>query len=154
MKLEKLLNNSHILQIAVIGSHRKIKQYEGPAAHTGRLVAKHGHVLLTGACAGLPGIASKAALEKGGLSIGVAPGDKRLKNNQVSINTGFGFKGRNVILIRSADLVLCLPGGLGTLNELTIALDEGKACYFVGQNLTCKMIKRSDIHKLVSKFLI
>src|SRR3989338_7105947 len=42
------------------------------------------------------------------------------------IFTGFGHKGRNVVLVRSSDAVIALNGGVGTLNELTIALDEGK----------------------------
>jgi predicted Rossmann-fold nucleotide-binding protein len=42
------------------------------------------------------------------------------------IYSGFGFKGRNVIAVRSADIVLLFSGGIGTLNEFTIAYDEGK----------------------------
>jgi orotate phosphoribosyltransferase len=42
------------------------------------------------------------------------------------IFTGFGFKGRNVILVRSANAVVAIEGSMGTLNELTIAWDEGK----------------------------
>jgi hypothetical protein len=44
----------------------------------------------------------------------------------VMIFTGFGYKGRNVINVRSADIVLILGGATGTLNEFTIAYDEGK----------------------------
>jgi hypothetical protein len=44
----------------------------------------------------------------------------------VVIYSGFGFKGRNVIAVRSADIVLLFSGGVGTLNEFTIAYDEGK----------------------------
>jgi uncharacterized protein (TIGR00725 family) len=44
----------------------------------------------------------------------------------VIIYTGFGYKGRNVINVRSADIVLILGGATGTLNEFTIAYDEGK----------------------------
>ena len=40
--------------------------------------------------------------------------------------TGFGYKGRNVVLVRSVDIVLVVAGGMGTLNEFTIAVDEGK----------------------------
>jgi uncharacterized protein (TIGR00725 family) len=44
----------------------------------------------------------------------------------VIIYTGFGYKGRNVVNVRSADIVLILGGATGTLNEFTIAYDEGK----------------------------
>ena len=50
---------------------------------------------------------------------GQAPGD-------VIIYTGFGLKGRNVINVRSADIVVLFGGATGTLNEFTIAYDEGK----------------------------
>ena len=44
----------------------------------------------------------------------------------VIVYTGFGYKGRNVINIRSSDIVLFFGGATGTLNEFTIAYDEGK----------------------------
>jgi predicted Rossmann-fold nucleotide-binding protein len=42
------------------------------------------------------------------------------------IYTGFGLKGRNVVLVRSCDIVLFVAGAMGSLNEFTIAHDEGK----------------------------
>lgn len=42
------------------------------------------------------------------------------------IYTGFGFKGRNVMNIRSSDIVIIFGGSIGTLHEFTIAYDEGK----------------------------
>jgi predicted Rossmann-fold nucleotide-binding protein len=44
----------------------------------------------------------------------------------VVIYTGFGLKGRNVVLVRSCDIVLFIAGGMGSLNEFTIAHDEQK----------------------------
>lgn len=42
------------------------------------------------------------------------------------VYTGFGLKGRNVVNVRSSDVVIIFGGGIGTLNEFTIAYDEGK----------------------------
>jgi uncharacterized protein (TIGR00725 family) len=42
------------------------------------------------------------------------------------VYTGFGYKGRNLINVRSSDIVLLMGGAIGTLNEFTIAYDEGK----------------------------
>ena len=35
-------------------------------------------------------------------------------------------KGRNVVNVRTSDIVIVVCGGIGTLNEFTIAYDEGK----------------------------
>jgi len=35
-------------------------------------------------------------------------------------------KGRNVVLVHSCDVVLFIAGSIGSLNEFTIAYDEGK----------------------------
>jgi hypothetical protein len=42
------------------------------------------------------------------------------------VYTGFGLKGRNVVLVRTCDIVLFIAGSMGSLNEFTIAHDEGK----------------------------
>jgi predicted Rossmann-fold nucleotide-binding protein len=49
------------------------------------------------------------------------------QGSDVVIYTGFGYKGRNVVNIRSSDIVVILRGSIGTLNEFTIAYDEGKS---------------------------
>ena len=45
-------------------------------------------------------------------------------DSRVMLYTGMGPKGRNVILVRSADACVFVGGGMGTLNEFTIAFDE------------------------------
>lgn len=42
------------------------------------------------------------------------------------IFTGFGLKGRNVPFVRTCDGIIAISGRIGTLNEFTIAYDEGK----------------------------
>ena len=44
----------------------------------------------------------------------------------IIVFTGFGSKGRNVILLRTSDAVILVSGGMGALNEFTIAFDEEK----------------------------
>jgi uncharacterized protein (TIGR00725 family) len=102
----------------------------------GRAVAARGCVLLTGGTTGLPHAAGAAAHAAGGLHVGVSPAaDARehveryglpLAGTDVLVYTGFGLKGRNVVLVRSCDVVLIFRGGMGTLNELTVAHDEGR----------------------------
>ncbi|MDQ3684008.1 MAG: hypothetical protein M3430_00200 [Acidobacteriota bacterium] len=102
----------------------------------GHAVAARGLVVLTGATTGLPHAAGRAAHEQGALHVGVSPASD--VNEHVSrynlpiegcdflIYTGFGLKGRNVVLVRSCDIVIFIHGSIGALNELTIAYDEGR----------------------------
>ncbi|HXG51669.1 MAG TPA: hypothetical protein VNN77_09725 [candidate division Zixibacteria bacterium] len=116
------------------GAH--ITAAERSAARLGEAVAARGCVLITGATTGLPARAARACRERGGLAVGVSPAANpeehvsryRLPDDgaDVIVYTGFGLKGRNVITVRSADVVIVVGGATGTLNEFTIACDEGK----------------------------
>ncbi|HEX3082619.1 MAG TPA: hypothetical protein VHQ86_05240, partial [Candidatus Saccharimonadia bacterium] len=81
----------------------------------------------------------KAAKLEGGTdisSIGFSPAASRLahvKKYQLPLDsfdtilfTGFEYTGRNLLLVRSSDAVVMVGGRIGTLNELTIAIEERK----------------------------
>jgi uncharacterized protein (TIGR00725 family) len=102
----------------------------------GREIAARDCLLLTGATTGLTYIVGKSAREKGALHIGISPASNErehaqkynlpLDSTDAIIYTGFGLKGRNVVLVRSCDIVLFISGSMGSLNEFTIAHDEGR----------------------------
>ena len=102
----------------------------------GQAIAERGCVLVTGATTGFPDIVSRAARMQGGLTVGISPASSRDEHTRqyslpddgvdVIIYTGFGLEGRNVINVRSCDIVIIFGGGLGTLNEFTIAFNEEK----------------------------
>ncbi|HXG66460.1 MAG TPA: hypothetical protein VNO70_15280 [Blastocatellia bacterium] len=106
------------------------------ALRLGAGIAQRGCVLVTGATTGLPEMVARAARKHGGLTIGISPAANAqehvaqyclpLDATEIIIYTGFGLKGRNVVNIRSSDIVIIFGGGMGTLNEFTIAYDEGK----------------------------
>jgi uncharacterized protein (TIGR00725 family) len=106
------------------------------AQRLGAAVARSGAVLITGATTGLPHLVSCACRAHGGLTLGVSPALNAAEHatryglpddgNDVIIYTGFGLKGRNVVNVRSADVIILIGGATGTLNEFTIAYDEGK----------------------------
>jgi uncharacterized protein (TIGR00725 family) len=106
------------------------------AEKLGATIAKQDCILVTGATTGLPDLVAKAFRQSGGFALGVSPAENRQEHIKryglpedgadVILYTGFGYKGRNVINVRSADIVLILGGATGTLNEFTIAYDEGK----------------------------
>jgi uncharacterized protein (TIGR00725 family) len=93
-------------------------------------------VLLTGATTGLVYVVGKTARDAGCFHIGISPGTNAREHVElyklpldacdVIVHTGFGLKGRNVVLVRSCDVVLFVAGAMGSLNEFTIAHDEGK----------------------------
>lgn len=103
------------------------------AEAVGRLIAQAHAVLITGGMTGVMEAASKGAKEAGGIVVGVLPGrDRRSANVHVDIAmpTGLG-TARNIIDARAADAVIMIGGGVGTLNELTIAYAEGKPIVIV-----------------------
>jgi len=106
------------------------------AEELGAAIAKQDCILITGATTGLPDLVAQAFRQSGGFALGVSPAENRQEHitryglpedgADAIIYTGFGYKGRNVINVRSADIVLIVSGATGTLNEFTIAYDEGK----------------------------
>jgi uncharacterized protein (TIGR00725 family) len=102
----------------------------------GAALARRDCILVTGATTGLPDLVAKAFRRSGGFALGISPAQDRSEHLKryglpddgadVIVYTGFGYKGRNVINVRSADVVIVLGGATGTLNEFTIAYDEGK----------------------------
>lgn len=99
-------------------------------------LARHSTVLFTGATTGLIYEVGKAVRAAGVFHVGISPAGSQEEHQtryqlptdgcDVLVYTGFGLKGRNVVLVRSCDLVLFIAGAMGSLNEFTIAHDEGK----------------------------
>lgn len=138
--MEVPLESDRHFKIAVLGTASIPKEsIQGlRASEIGRAVASRGGTLLTGGCPGLPHAAVIGALGSGGLTVGISPARSREEHVSVYsypldcriiLYTGMGTKGRNVILVRSSDACIFIGGGMGTLNEFTIAFDElGPAC--------------------------
>lgn len=126
------------IKIGVMGSAERTSAttFREHAIALGRAIAGRNVILLTGATAGLVYESGKAAHDAGAFHIGISPaGDKQehLERYELPVDacdaiiyTGFGLKGRNVVLVRSCDVVLFISGSIGSLNEFTIAYDEGK----------------------------
>ena len=108
----------------------------GIADRLGKAIVDQDGILITGETTGLPELVSLAVRKYGGLTVGISPAHScaehrarytpPVQGSDIVIYTGFGFKGRNVINIRSSDVVVIFGGRIGTLNEFTIAYDEGK----------------------------
>ena len=95
------------------------------AEDVGRLIAERKGIVVTGGLSGVMEAASRGARSAGGLVIGILPGfDKRDANEfvDIAITTGMGWM-RNTLTVRAADAVIMISGGIGTLNELTVAYE-------------------------------
>jgi uncharacterized protein (TIGR00725 family) len=106
------------------------------AERLARAIAANDVILLTGATTGIVYVVGKTAHDAGGFHIGISPASNQVEHVElyklpldacdVLVYTGFGLKGRNVVLVRSCDIVLFVAGAMGSLNEFTIAHDERK----------------------------
>jgi uncharacterized protein (TIGR00725 family) len=126
------------LKVGVMGGATGVisRAHLAKAHELGQAIAKSGCVLITGACPGLPLAAACGAKQAGGMVVGISPGlsldehaykyDSPTEFHDVLIYTGSGLMGREVINIRSSDIVVIIGGRSGTLGELAIAYDEGK----------------------------
>jgi uncharacterized protein (TIGR00725 family) len=100
----------------------------------GRLLAEHGAVLVCGGLGGAMEAACRGAKQAGGTTVGLLPGESRSDANRfvdVAIPTGLG-EARNALVVRSADVVVAVGGGYGTLSEIALALKIGKRVVGLG----------------------
>ncbi len=113
--------------ISVIGGHSCNKEVEQIAHNLGKNLAKMVDTLICGGLSGTMKAVCSGFKAEGGLTIGIIPGyDKRDANAFVDIviPTGLGLA-RNVLVIKSADVVVALPGEMGTLSEVAYCLQFG-----------------------------
>ncbi len=128
------------LRIGVMGSAQgptiRVQENITKAIMVGQEIARADCILVNGACPGLPDEAAFGAKNAGGLTMGVSPAfsqkehTERYKspeeNYDIIIYTGMGLMERDIINIRSSDAIVIIGGGVGTLNEFTVAFDEEK----------------------------
>jgi uncharacterized protein (TIGR00725 family) len=110
--------------VAVCGESDPQTSLAELAFELGRGIAERDAVLICGGLTGVMEHAARGARAAGGLTIGLLPGEDIDDANpyiDLAIATGLGHA-RNAILARSADGVVALGGGLGTLSEIALAL--------------------------------
>lgn len=113
------------LQIAVIGYNKdSCTDIASNAAYeVGREIARAGAVLICGGLGGVMDSACRGAKENGGTTIGIIPQDEFSYANQhcdVVVCTGIGYA-RDFIVASSADGIIVVGGGVGTLIEMSVA---------------------------------
>jgi uncharacterized protein (TIGR00725 family) len=129
------------IKIGVMGSAGEVAEtreenIEDKGRDLAKAIAAREALLLTGATTGLVYVVGKAAHDAGIFHVGISPAANSQEHVEtyklpldacdLIVYTGFGLKGRNVVLVRTCDIVLFIAGSMGSLNEFTIAHDEGK----------------------------
>jgi uncharacterized protein (TIGR00725 family) len=104
------------------------------ALELGRACARAGVQLATGATTGFPLHVSQGFKEVGGNAFGLSPAASKFEHINVYklptdyvdfiVYTGFGYPGRDLMLIKSSDAVIIGCGRIGTIHEFTIAWES------------------------------
>ncbi|MBD3190285.1 MAG: TIGR00725 family protein [Candidatus Heimdallarchaeota archaeon] len=125
------------LLIGVIGgSHNTAKDKDLELAfNTGKLLIDNGYRLISGGLTGVMEAASKGARTsekyKGGEIVCILPMLNKQEANpycDIIITTGMGYA-RNQIIVASADALVAIGGGTGTLSEIAFAWQMGKPIF-------------------------
>ncbi len=138
--------------IAVIGGSDASDSDCDFARQTGMLIAEHGFILLSGGGGGVMEASCRGAQQAGGLTIGILAGRDGNTWLDVAIKTGMGHA-RNIILIQSADAVIAVGGGYGTLSEIAIALKTGIPVYGINSWNIPGLIPCQSPQKALEKIL-
>ena len=134
-----MLPNQSQVVICVSGAAETEHCGEGSmqtAYKLGEAIAKNGCIITTGATTGFPTWAAAGARKAGGYSIGISPAANKFEHMDTYraptedmdfiLYTGFGYPGRDLMLVRSSEAVIFGCGRIGTIHEFTIAFEDNK----------------------------
>ncbi len=113
--------------VGVIGGSRCTKEVEQLAQKLGENLAKVVGFLVCGGVGGVMEAICRGFREEGGVTIGIIPSyEKRDANEYVDIviPSGLG-NARNVLVVKTSEVIIALPGEYGTLSEIAYALQFG-----------------------------
>jgi len=114
--------------VSIFGSSRMkpTHKYYKLAEETAYLLAKEGYAIITGSGPGIMEAANKGAKRAGGLSVGLniqIPQEQK-PNKYIDILLDFRyFFVRKVMFVKYAKAFVIMPGGYGTLDEFTEAIN-------------------------------
>ena len=117
-------------QIAVVGQGAGASSaLEALAEEVGRALAEAGATVVCGGLGGVMEAVARGAAAAGGEAIAIVPGEEREAANEHAthaVATGAGHA-RNLAVVASADAVIAIGGGWGTLSEIGLARKLGRA---------------------------
>ena len=125
---------------AIVGGKDSNPQWTEAIAEMGRFAGEQavnaGYCVLTGGLTGIMREAACGAKKTGGLTIGLLPGTQHCDGNEFLdfiLPTGIGIA-RNVLTACACDIMIGLPGGSGTLEEMLFAIDFGRPVISFGSH--------------------
>ena len=121
------------IAIGVIGGSTIDNSNSELAYEVGKHIAQNNAMLVCGGLGGTMEAASRGAAENGGLVVGILPDDTKNSANpfvHIALPTGMGI-GRNILVVRSSDVLIAFPGSYGTLSEIALALNLGKTVIYM-----------------------
>jgi uncharacterized protein (TIGR00725 family) len=114
--------------VAVCGQSDADAEQRRAAEEVGRLLAQAGAVVLCGGYGGVMEAASRGAAGAGGTVVGILSDSDRAGANPhltIALATGLG-QARNAVIATSADAVIAIGRGWGTLSEIALARRLGR----------------------------
>lgn len=129
----------------------------------GEEIAKSSGVLITGACSGVPAQALTGVKRYKGQAIGFSPALNMREHRKkyklpfdaysTLIFTGSDFVSRDIINCRAVEAGIIISGKTGTLNELSILMEDGNIIGILEGTGGCADLARRIHKKLWKKYL-
>ena len=107
-------------RVGIIGGNYPDKTSLQNATRMGELIAENGYILINGGMKGVMEASAKGTKEKGGLVIGILPGNTQDDCNRyvdIAVPTGLGYM-RNAMVVLNSDILVAIDGSYGTLSEI------------------------------------
>ncbi len=140
-------------------------QFKRDARAVGRMLAKNGiRMVFGGGDVGLMGTVATAALDNGGVVVGVSTDDviamQEPAHEDIDVEVVDGVNERKQRMFELSDAFIILPGGIGTLNELTDIMtmqqigETNKPLFFLNTNGFWNPLARLVKHMKKQGFLV
>lgn len=142
------------ITIGVIGGSTISEEDSILAYEVGKHIAQNNAVLVCGGLGGTMEAVSRGAAENGGLVIGILPGEDKNSANphvHIALPTGMGI-GRNILVVRSSDVLIAFPGSYGTLSEIALALNSEKTVVYMPGSWNLSKIGQVSSHLFKEAF--
>lgn len=139
--------------VAVIGTSNASSEEYKTAEEVGRQIAKNGWLLVNGGLSGVMEASAKGAKEAGGIVVGILPTPSTTSANPyvtIPIATNMGYA-RNAIIAHTADVLIAIGGGEGTLSEIAVARKLGKSVFGINSWDVAGVIKVANASEAIER---